>query len=547
MQILDHNGNPIDTGRLREPQTSHVATLHNEFADHPASGLTPARLHQVMRAAEQGDWLGQLDLADDMEERNGHLFAELQKRTLAIVKLSWDVQPPKDASAAEKRATDQVREWLTGLPDFEDLLAAMMDAVLKSFSPIEMVWSKQERFLLPSKFEPQPQRWFQQDQATRREIRLRNPGFGVDGEPLKPFGWINHIHRSRNGYLARAGLVRMLAWPHLFYSYAERDLAEFLEIYGLPLRVGKYPTGATDEEKRRLLQAVVSIGHNAAGVIPQGMQIDFENAAQGTQVPFMAMIDLMQAVISKVILGQTLTAGEGKHGTQALGEVHNEVRLDIRDADARQTAATITSQLIWPMVALNIGGIDPRRSPHLQFDTREPEDLAAYAEALPKLAQAGLRISVKWVHEQLHIPQAAEGEELLQAPAPPPQLPGPDDLDDPNQPGAKKKPEPSPAKPPKTAKLSATDPEPGQDVLDPLIDEGASAWQEVMTPMIEPLVAELDRAIEAGESLESFRDRLPELVERMDGRPLADRLGSAMFVARLTGEADLQVDENEGG
>ncbi|WP_308197178.1 phage portal protein family protein, partial [Achromobacter xylosoxidans] len=40
----------------------------------------------------------------------------------------------------------------------------------------------------------------------------------------------------RSGYIARTGLFRVLAWPWLFKNFAVRDLAEFLEIYGLPLR-----------------------------------------------------------------------------------------------------------------------------------------------------------------------------------------------------------------------------------------------------------------------------------------------------------------------
>ncbi|MFP3599880.1 DUF935 family protein, partial [Chryseobacterium sp. SIMBA_029] len=60
-----------------------------------------------------------------------------------------------------------------------------------------------------------------------------------------------------------------------------RDLAEFLEIYGLPMRLGTYPGGATEDEKFTLLRAVMDIGHRAAGIIPQGMQIDFKEAAKG--------------------------------------------------------------------------------------------------------------------------------------------------------------------------------------------------------------------------------------------------------------------------
>jgi phage gp29-like protein len=217
------------------------------------------------------------------------------------------------------------------------------------------------------------------------------------------------MHPARNGYVARQALSRVLMLPYLYKNYSTRDFAEFLEIYGLPLRLGKYPTGASDEEKRRLLAAVVGIGHNAAGIIPMGTEIDFQNAAAGTDVPFATMLERMDGIESKIIVGQTLTSGEGQHGTQALGTVHNEVRMDILAADAELISDTLTAQLVAPMVLLNIAGADPRRLPRFEFDTGQPEDLALYAAHLPTLANAGLRIPLRWVHEKLRIPQPEPG------------------------------------------------------------------------------------------------------------------------------------------
>src|SRR5690606_4478378 len=102
---------------------------------------------------------------------------------------------------------------------------------------------------------------------------------------------ICHTHKARSGYLARANMFRALVWPYLFKNYSVGDLAEFLEIYGIPLRVGKYPPGASEPDKRTLLRALASIGHNAAGIIPDGMALEFHDAATGDPDSFLAMID----------------------------------------------------------------------------------------------------------------------------------------------------------------------------------------------------------------------------------------------------------------
>lgn len=549
--ILDHLGNPIDLSAIREPQTedaenlARIGWISKEFERHPGRGLTPARLNQIMKAAEEGDLLPQLDLADDMEERNAHLYSQLSTRKDAVVNLGWQIVPPKNPDAAEQKLTDEVTEWVESISAFkEDILRELLDGILKSFKAIEM-WYVLDQGLMMPRFASRPQRWFTQAED-RMTINLRSDSqYGV---PLKSNGWLMHKPRSRSGYVARTGLVRVLAWPHLFVSYNQRDLAEFLEIYGLPVRMGKYPTGASDAEKRSLLQAVVGIGHNAAGIMPAGMEIEIKEAAKGTEGPFKTMADWMEALISKAILGQTLTSGEGQHGTQALGAVHDGVRMTICKSDAERLSETITTQLLYPWILINKPGLDRRRLPKFVIEVPEPEDLALYADALPKLASAGMRIGVDDTHKRLRIPKAKDGEEILQgAPAPVP--PG-----GPADPAAPPAPAPAPAPGPAPAPAPAPNPkdkaplsvqlpgDPPRDALDDLVADMASDWRPVLEPMISPLMAELERAVAAGETLESFRARFPELINKMDSRPHAERMARGAFLARLAGESDLDLD-----
>jgi phage gp29-like protein len=554
--LLDANGRPIDMRAIREPQTARVGHLHREFDEHPARGLTPARLHSLMLAAERGDLVGQIELADDMEERDAHIYAELGKRRGAVTALAWSVEPPERATPDEQALADQVRDWLdmvqadaNGVSGGMSLvLATMTDAILKGYSAQEMVWDYlpdgSGRKVMVPRLSWQPQRWFTTS-ADRRRFLLRSRQMTegtehlspVMGEELIPFAWLMHVHPARNGYVTRGSLARVLFWPYLFKNYSVRDLAEFLEIYGLPLRLGKYPAGASDAEKLKLLQAVTQIGHNAAGIIPQSMALEFQAAAAGTEVPFVAMWDRMDAAESKAILGQTLTASEGQHGTQALGNVHNEVRMDIRDADVELIAQSLTRQLIAPLVTLNKAGANLRRLPRFVFDTGEPEDLALYAENLPKLVDRGLRIPVDWVHDKLRIPRAEDGEEVLTgtaAPLAPGAAPG-------VTPGAKAQPEPKPEPAAKAALAGALPAQPAPDLIDELVAEQAAQWQPLLGPMVEPLLAEVDKALAAGETLESFAARLPDLIPRLDAQPLTTAVGRCAFSARLAGEAGMDL------
>lgn len=514
--IVDVNGSPLKSDALKEQQTSKVAWLHREFDSHPSRGLTPAKLARILESAEQGDIRAQHELFLDMEEKDGHILAEISKRKRGLLKVKWNIEPPRNASAAEKKLADYAKELIQDTPNFADVITDALDAIGHGFSCQEIEWEMLGKEWLPKAITHRPQTWFQTDTGTRTQIRLRD--MTLDGAELNQFGWITHIHKAKSGYLARCGLHRALAWPYLFKNYSVGDLAEFLEIYGLPLRLGKYQSGATDAEKATLLRAVMSIGHDAAGIIPEGMAIDFQEAAKGSEVPFEAMIAWCERTQSKLILGGTLTSqADGKSSTNALGNVHNEVRQDLVESDAVQLGETLTRDLVYPLLALNKGGVeDRRRLPKFSFKFEENEDIAVFSEALPKLVGVGMkRIKLNWVHEKLGIPIAEDGDEVLTvAPAP----------------GAQ--PQASATAGLRFAALSAQ----GNAALaDHMDTEIAAAWEAVM--------AHVD---ELAANATSMADLQAKLVEAYGGLPLEDMrkvMAQGFQVAALAGIADVKAGE----
>lgn len=412
VSILGADGQPIRTADISEPQTSRLGQLQREFQGHPSRGLTPSRLAQYLEAAEQGDLLAQYELFEDMEEKDGHIASDMGKRRRAVSGLDWDVTPPSNPTAQEKDAAKKLKEALGEIPDFDEMLFDVTDAIGKGFAALEIEWHRLDGVWLPKSITHRPQTWFKLYRGYRQEIRLRDNS--VDGTPLQPFGWITHTHKCKSGYLERSGLFRVLVWPYLFKNYSVADLAEWLEIYGIPLRLGKYPSGAGEKEKATLLRALVGVGHNAAGIMPSGMEVDFHDAATGDAKAFELMIDWCERTQSKVILGATLTSQADRgSNTNALGNVHNDVRIDLRDSDAKQLAATLTRDLLYPMAALNGWANGIRRSPRLLFDIAEPEDIQTFGGALPGLVKLGMRIGRKWAQEKIGVPEPEADEEVL--------------------------------------------------------------------------------------------------------------------------------------
>lgn len=125
------------------------------------------------------------------------------------------------------------------------------------------------------------------------------------------------------------------------------------------------------------------------------------------------MMDWCESTQSKVILGGTLTSqADGKSSTNALGKVHNEVRHDLLVSDAMQIASSLNR---FVKLICQVNGWQGH-TPKFVFDTNEPEDLALFADAIPKLVAVGMnKIPVSFLYKKLKIPVAKEGEEVLAA------------------------------------------------------------------------------------------------------------------------------------
>ncbi len=415
-KIHNINGVKFRIKEITRPQSddnAQVAQLKREFAEHPSAGLTPAKLASITLEAERGNLMAQSDLAEDMEEKDSHIFAELAKRKNALLTVPWTIVPPRNASDAEKKDAMLIEEILRDGNCIDDTIFDMADGILKGFSNLELTWQRRDGLWVPEKIEHRPARWFMVDPEDQNILRLRDQSF--NGAPLRPFNWIQHQHKAKSGYIGRANLIRVLAWPYLFKNYSVRDLAEFLEIYGIPARIGKYATGAGSEEKASLLQAIMSIGHNSGGIIPKGMDIEFAQAASGQGDPFEIMISWCERSQSKAILGGTLTSqADGKSSTNALGNVHNEGRIELRNSDCRQIANTLTRDLVKAAYILNGKSYNnERRFPRFEFDIQEPEDLKLFSEALPTLVANGFQIPLAWAQNKVQIPLAEKGEAVM--------------------------------------------------------------------------------------------------------------------------------------
>lgn len=505
--LYDANGRPIErkalTREIAAPTMAGVRSIWNETV---ASGLTPSGLASLLRSATEGDHHAYLTLAEEMEERDLHYAGELSKRKLAVSRLPISVESYSD-EAGHKKHADAVRDMVTSA-GFRWLLKDLLDSVGKGFSVVEIMWRRGSLWT-PDRYEWRDPRFFQFDRDSQREIRLKDAADMVSGLPLAPYKFITHIHRSKSGTPIRGGAARLAAWAFMCKAYTLKDWMAFAEVFGMPLRVGKYGPSANPSEIDILKMAVANLGSDAAAVFPESMSIELTEAGNRTGAGdfFRTLADYLDDQVSKGILGQTASSSgtPGKLGNDTL---QADVRDDIRDDDAEALEDTINRDLVRPFVDLNYGPQD--HYPTVQIRAVKREDMAALVDAVVKLAPFGFTVEHSVMRDKLGLPDpepSASPADLIGGTLP-------------------------------TMGMPAMNRQSGRpdDVTNRLLTwmSGASADPcEAMIDSAEALLAKAD-------SLAEFRERMIDLYATTDPDGLAVSMARLDMLARMAGRMEVK-------
>lgn len=512
--LYDHRNNPIKTQALtRELAAPSLTGIRTVWDQTVAGGLTPTRLAALLRGAAEGNPNDYLTLAEEMEEKDLHYRCEIGKRKLAAASLPIIVEAASDSTEDVKLA-DEVRAMVK-MAGFRGLLKDQLDALGKGFSVSEIIWQRGAKWL-PVCYEWRDPRFFTFDRVSRRTIRLLDEENLAEGIPLAPYKFITHLPHLKTGIPIRGGIARVAAWAWMFKNYALKDWMAFAEIFGMPLRVGKYQSGASNEDIAILKLAVANLGSDAAAVFPDSMKIEFAESSKSTggHELFNKLADYLDAQVSRGILGQTATT-VGTPGKLGGDDAQAEVRTDIRDDDAVQLAETLNRDLVRPFIDLNYG---PRESyPELFIRKAKQEDIVALTTALEKLVPMGLRVEQSVVRDKLGLPDPAEGAECLQAPAnqAPPAAPEAQGM------------ETAQNRQRSLNQENKTNPHP-VEILSGLPREAA----------LNPLLAPMRRLLDEVTSLEEFQDRLIELYPAMDAAEFGNLMHRGLVLADLAGRFD---------
>ncbi|WNJ96548.1 DUF935 domain-containing protein [Vibrio ruber] len=506
-QALNHQQSKAYTTGVRTPTSSKSI----------ATGLTPARLASILKNAINGSPEDYFILAEEMEERDLHYRAVISTRKLAVTSIEPVVEAASDESKDIEMA-DAVRHLLKH-PNIPECAFDLLDGLGKGVGLVEIIWNTEQVPWKPKDYQWVDPRFIRLDRATYSEIRLANDKNWTEGEPLKPCGYICHQPRMKSGHWLRNGLARVVAVMYMLKSYTVRDWWAFAEIFGMPIRVGKYHSNASDEDIRTLVNAIATIASDAGAAIPESMQIDMIETAKGNggETLFENMAEWADRQISKAVLGQTMTTDDGSSQSQAT--VHNDVRNDITRWDARQLANTFNEFLVKPFIDMNYGVQE--NYPVIKIEPEETEDTKTWVESLVPLIDRGMKVQMSDVRDRMKLSDPDKDAELL---IPAGQLTPPNEFSLNHawplfNPGL-------------NLALNRQERLNSEEELDEMTRQALDEWQEVSDPILSPILKLANESV----SFDEFTTSLPKLAEELDAQVFIEQMAKLCWQARAMGD-----------
>jgi len=265
-----------------------------------------------------------------------------EQRKAAVRALSWSIA----RNLAEPPHAELVRSIFAAL-DIDRIMNEILNAPLFGYQPLEVLWQHANGRLIPGDVQGKPPRWFVFDQDNALRLRTRDNLIQGEPVPARKFLLARHNPSFENPYGERV-LARVF-WPVVFKKGGLRFWLTCVEKFGVPYLVGKHPRGMGQEEIDAIARRLEDAVQDAVLVIPDDASIDIKESNRvSTGTIFQQLKSTCDQDIAVAILGQNLTTSV-QSGSLSAAQVHDRVRGEIKDSDAKIVARVLNQLILWIM------------------------------------------------------------------------------------------------------------------------------------------------------------------------------------------------------
>jgi len=278
---------------------------------------------------------GRIQTYRDMQD--AHLESVRNKRRMAVSSKSWSLQAGN--GDCEKARLAETRLWNMGL---RNPIREIMGAIDYGYQVTEVIWEAIDGLWMPAKLKDRPQELFKFSKTGDLIFASEKNG----AMPLFKFLLTQNNPSATNPY-GKPALANCF-YPLAFKKGSLKFWMMFTEKFGMPHVVGKAPGSTTEKERTDFLKLLYGLVRDAVAVIADNSTVELLETKIGGTMPYEQIVRWADREISKAYLGETLTTEQtDTGGTRALGEVHNEVRLEMTQDDVAMVEGTMNTLIKW--------------------------------------------------------------------------------------------------------------------------------------------------------------------------------------------------------
>ncbi len=338
--------------------------------------------------------------------------AAIRERRVSARRKPWELVAAGD-DPQDLEAREAVEAMLLRLPT-ERIHNHLLAGIGPGLAVAEIIWGTREiggrTLIVPDEIRGCRAGRFVFDPDNRMRMLTRErPRDGVE-VPERKFLVFTHEPEDDNPY--GQGEAKFVYW----YSWFKRQVIDswirMAKKFGSPTAVATYPDSYTDSQIDDLETVVRDIEEMSGVTIPGDVKLTLleSEIAKAGNISFIPLIELLDDGITQAIVGQTLTSGEGRSGTQALGAVHLRTKEELTACDCEELMEVYNTQLIPWICQFNW---DLQRYPRFVINYDAKADQKNLAERDRMLQQMGTEIPASYVRETYGIPEPKDGEPVL--------------------------------------------------------------------------------------------------------------------------------------
>lgn len=422
-QLLLDFEQPIERRSLEEPPQRRFGRGRVTGWERITAGTeaTPQWVTGAIRRMERGDVSQFVLLAQRMEERFSAYSGALQE-------LKDGMGSDYRVTAASPDPIDQdIAESIERIVEGDAFLRSLVnlrDALGIGYAVLEVRWQMVGDELVPVQFVrvPPDSVRYANDGCTPflfdiegRSADAAAHGLGGEFTPLSRGRFISHVSRVRSGLPVNVGMAKSVAYLYLYATMAWQSWGSYLERYGNPMLVGRYPGGVHDDHAQELEDVLERLANDASAVFDNRLDVSVleHTAAAGNAngVAFRDIIKELDGQAKIAVVGSDMTSTGS--GSRALGEVLQERTIRRITSFAFQESATLREQLVAAWMEVNVPDNLLREPPMLELDIEGNEDMKALGEGLGPLLDRGAQVLVTEVLNRAGLPVPEGMDETL--------------------------------------------------------------------------------------------------------------------------------------